>query len=93
MPRAARSLRRVLRERHAVDLDRARIGHVHAVKHFQDGRLTGTVAAEQRMNLALLDPEIHIDESLDAAEGFGYAPHRHGVNGRGDAHQATSRLR
>ena len=71
--RAARSLRRVLREWHAVDLDRARIGHVHAAKDLQDGRLSGTVAAEQRMNLALLDLEIHIDESLDAAEGFGYA--------------------
>ena len=77
----------VLGQRRAVDLDRAFVGHVHAVQDLEDGRLAGAVAAEQRVDLALGDAQIDALQRAHAAERLHHAghPHRVGRCGRAGA--------
>ena len=79
MPARACGLGRDLGERLAVDHDRAGVGHMDAVQDLEDRRLAGAVAAEQGMDLALLDLEIDVDQRLDAPEGLGDAAHFDGM--------------
>ena len=59
----------------AVDLDRALVRRVHAGQGLHQRRLAGAVLADDRMDLAGLQVEVHTVEDLDADEALSYALH------------------
>ena len=60
-------------ERHLLPLEQhpPAIGPVHARHDLSEGRLAGTVLADERVNRALADREAHTRERLDAAKVLG----------------------
>ena len=60
----------------AVELDRAGIRRVDTGQHLDECRLARAVVADERDDLALVDPEVDVGERLDGAEVLADAVHR-----------------
>ena len=79
-----RGLRRAELDRLARDHDLALVRVVEPVEDVHQGRLAGTVLAEQRVHLALAQVEVDVVVGHDAREALGDVAHlEHGSGGVG----------